>query len=106
MVTSKLIWSENFDRSNNDLITIIDGSAQSIASAMKIELSIEELEDIKVTYDVDPEAHEYYLKGVHYHWNKYLYGRGDEDLRQSEKMFINAISIDSTYAEAYAGLAD
>jgi len=51
----------------NDIFTLIDEVAQNIANSLKSELSIEELEDIRIGYQVNPEAYEYYLKGVHFH---------------------------------------
>ena len=104
--TDTHIWSKKYDRDATDILSIIDKVAQSIASSLRSELSIEEVQEIKVGAKVDPEAYEYYIKGVHFHWNQFIDSRSDDDLRQSEKMFNNAIAIDSTYADAYAGLAD
>jgi len=97
--SDKHIWSDRYDRDADDIFAIMDEVAQSIASSLMGELSIEELENIKIGYQVKPEAHEYFLKGIHFHMSNY-------DFEQSEQMFIKAISIDSSYGEAYAGLAD
>ena len=103
--SSEQIWSNKYDRQDEGLLTIIDGSAQSITEALKIKLSIGELEEIKVDYEVNPEAYEYFLIGEHFNLNKFYLSRNDDDFIQSEKMYLKAISIDSTYAEAYAGLS-
>jgi tetratricopeptide (TPR) repeat protein len=50
---------------------------------------------------VNPEAYEAYLKG-RYFWNK----RTGEGLKKAIEYFNRAIEADSTYAEAYSGLAD
>lgn len=104
--TDKHIWSKKYDRDTTGVFAIIDEVSQSIATSLLSELSIEELDDITVGHETDPEAYEYYLKGVHIHTKKYLHGHNDEDFKQSEKMFAKAIAIDSIYANAYAALAD
>jgi tetratricopeptide (TPR) repeat protein len=50
---------------------------------------------------VDVEAHDDYLKG-RFLWNQRTY----QSLREALTFFERAIARDSTYAEAYAGLAD
>ena len=60
-----------------------------------------------MAYQPLPEAYEYYLRGANIHWDKFINERNNIIyFEQSEKMFINAISIDPNYADAYAGLAD
>ena len=54
-----------------------------------------------------PEAHEYYLKGFQIHWHTYINDRTNNlYFEEAEKMFTNAIYVDSSYSDAYAGLAD
>lgn len=48
-----------------------------------------------------PEAHDAYLRG-RYFWNE----RTGESLRQAAERFRSAIEMDSSYAEAWSGLAD
>jgi len=103
--TDTHIWSKKYDRDATDMFAIIDEVAQSIAGSMKNELSIEELENIKVRNKINPDALEYYLKGQYY-FDEYISIRSEEKFRQSENMFIKAISVDSIYADAYASLAD
>jgi TolB-like protein len=104
--TDAHIWSKKYDRDATDIFNIIDEVAQSIAGALRSELSIAEKEKIKTGRSVNPEAYEYYLKGVYLHWTIFTNSRSDDDFRQAEKMFVKAIALDSTYADAYAGLAD
>lgn len=104
--TDKHIWSKKYDRDWGDIHSIIDEVAQTISSSLITELSIEELEEIRAAYEVNQEAWEYYIKGLYIHKELYLYSKDEKELRQSEKMFIKAISIDSTFIDAYAGLAD
>ncbi len=111
--TDTHIWSKKYDRDAADIFAIIDEVAQSIAGSLRSELSLKEIENIKIGYSVDPQAYEYYLKGVYFHWSNFAIsgksatvGGKKTYFVQSEKMFLKAISIDSAYTEAYAGLAD
>ena len=110
--SSKQVWSENYDRQEANLLAIIDGAAQSIASSLSITLSFNELEGIKVVNEIDPEAFEYYLKGINIHWDKVVNTNWGDDnsltfyFDQAQNMFLKAISINHNYVDAYAGLAD
>lgn len=107
VATELQVWDKKYDREWGDINSIMDEIAGSIVDALKIKLSIEELENIKVAYEVNPEAYEYYLRGFHIHMDQILIdSRSDYDFELAEKMFFKAIEIDSIYAEAYAGLAD
>jgi TolB-like protein len=104
--TDTHIWSKRYDRDASDIFAIVDEVAQSIAGSLRSELSLEDLETIKVDQKVDPDAYEYYLKGFQIHWNQYIPTHNNTYFEQSEKMFFKAIAIDSNYVDAYAGLAD
>ena len=54
-----------------------------------------------VPHVVDPEAKQFYLKGIYY-FNK----RTPETLNQAVDFFTQAVVRDPQYAEAYVGLAD
>ena len=99
------LWSDKFDREWGEILPIMDEVAKTIVSALKLQLSVEELEAIKVDYEVNPEAYEYFLIGEHLFFNKFYSSESDDDFREAEKMYLMAITIDSAYAEAYAGLA-
>jgi adenylate cyclase len=104
--TDAQIWSKKYDRDAADIFAIVDEVAQSIASSLRSKLSVEDIENIKIDLEVDLEAYEYYLKGVYLLYNSYVASGGVDGFKHSEKMFLNAIAIDSMYANAYAGLAD
>ena len=54
---------------------------------------------------MNPKALEAYLQG-NYHLNGYAKGAGDEEKKKAAGYFQQAIAQDSSYAPAYAGLAD
>ncbi|MEJ0082229.1 MAG: tetratricopeptide repeat protein [Puia sp.] len=91
------LWSNLYDRELEDIFSIQEDIASSVATAIKGFLTLEEKETIRRPGTV-VEAYEYFLKGRQLFHNLKL-----EDARD---MFRKAIQLDSDYALAYAGLAD
>jgi TolB-like protein/Tfp pilus assembly protein PilF len=95
------LWAETYDREVHDVFAIQSDVARSIAHALQAKLTSAELEriDRKSTQNVD--AYAYYLRGREYYYN---YTEKDND--QAIGLFRKALSLDSHYALAYAGLGD
>ena len=91
------LWSNLYDRELEDIFSIQEDIASSVATAIKGFLTLEEKETIRRPETI-VEAYEYFLKGRELFHNLKL-----EDARD---MFRKAIQLDSEYALAYAGLAD
>ena len=91
------LWSNLYDRELEDIFSIQEDIASSVATAIKGFLTLEEKETIRRPETI-VEAYEYFLKGRQLFHNLKL-----EDARD---MFRKAIKLDSEYALAYAGLAD
>lgn len=104
--SDKHIWSNKYDRDWGDVFAITDDVAQRIASSLISELSIDDLEKIKIDHEANLDAYSYFLKGENLLWTKFVSSWNNDDLEQAEEMFMNAIAIDSTYDDAYTGLAD
>ena len=64
------------------------------------------MKNIRIGYQGDPEAHEYFLKGEYLLWNRFIPIRDNRDFNHAEEMFKKAIKLDSTFSDAYAGLAN
>jgi len=95
------LWSESYERRLGDVFVLQDEVARNIAREIRAQLTPEDQQRLARARPVNSAAHEAYLKG-RYHW-----ARGtEEELREAKKNFEQAISIDPTYAAAYAGLAD
>jgi serine/threonine protein kinase len=113
-VTSQLIktedgfhlWSQDFDRTLNDIFDIQDDISENIATDLLTTLSPEQKEEIKTNRPSSTEAYEYYMRGRYFHLNKFWYSENTEDFITSEKMFKKAIKLDPNYADSYASLAD
>jgi adenylate cyclase len=95
--TGSQIWSNLYDRELEDIFSIQEDIARSVATAIKGFLTLEEKEVIRRPETVI-EAYEYFLKGRQLFHNLMLKDACD--------MFKKAIALDSEYALAYAGLAD
>src|SRR5947209_1311246 len=95
------LWAESYQRHLRDVLDLHAELAQSIARQVQVKLTPQEQAQFAQSRPVNPEAYEAYLKG-RYHWNR----RSREGLPKGVQYFQQAIAKDSTYAAAYAGLAD
>ncbi len=96
-----VIWSEQYDRKQSDLVSLQSEIAKDVSTKLKLKLS--GVEEAKVTKasTADPEAYQSYLKGKFY-WNK----RTAENIKKAIEQFKAATDRDPNYALAYVGLAD
>ena len=95
------LWAESYDRDLRDILALQSEVARAIAREIQIKLTPQEQAQLARVHPVDPEAYEAYLKG-RYYWNK----RSAQGVKKGAEYFQKAIDKDSTYAAAYAGLAD
>lgn len=99
----KLLWSEQFARSftPRDVILLEDAIARSIATALNVRLSNDTSPSFVGSVPANTEAYTLYLRG-RYLWNS----RNPDAVKKSMTYFDSTIHSDSTFAPAYAGLAD
>jgi TolB-like protein/DNA-binding winged helix-turn-helix (wHTH) protein/Flp pilus assembly protein TadD len=97
----KQIWAESYEGDFRDTLTLQSRVAHSIAAQIRATLNRQEQVALDNSKAVNPEAYEAYLKG-RYFLNK----RTGDGLRTAIDYFKRAIENDSSYAEAYSGLAD
>ena len=96
------LWAENYDRDMRELLLLEGEVTSDIADQVQKQLLPARVVSHPVKgRNVDPEAHELYLKGRHA-FNE----RSRESLQQSIGYFQQAIAKQPDYAAAYAGLAD
>ncbi|MGI8734050.1 MAG: tetratricopeptide repeat protein [Pyrinomonadaceae bacterium] len=98
--TQDVIWSEQYNRKQSDLLTLQGEIARDVSSKLKTKLSGAEVAKLTKTYTANPAAYELYLKGKYYA-NRFT----KEGLAQSIDCFNQAIAIDPNYSSAYSGLA-
>ena len=95
------IWGEQYSRQLDEILSLQEEIAQEISQKLRLQISGEEQAQLAVQGTQNPEAYQDYLKGQYY-WNK----RTGEGFERAIEYFNRAIEKDSTFAEAYVGLAD
>ena len=95
------LWTEIYERPVGDIFDIQSDIAKKIAHNLKVELSTSENAKITKKPTDNFEAYNLYLRG-RFFWHR----RTEEDLNKSIHYFKKSLELDSTYALAYAGLAD
>jgi len=91
------LWADNYDRELGEVLGMQTEIAYTIARQVETEIQIK----AGPTKSIRPEAYEAYLRGRSA-WNK----RDEAGLLESIVQYQAAIQIDSSFAKAYAGLAD
>ena len=92
------LWSERYDRVIEDVFTVQDEIAATIAGRLQLSLNAESETQQPGTRHLG--AYELYLKG-----RALLYQRG-LSIPKAIDCFKQAVSLDPSYAQAWAGLAD
>ncbi len=99
--TENVIWSEQYNRKQADLVTLQSEIARDVSNKLKTKLTGADERKLAKRYTENAEAYQLYLKGRFY-WNK----REEKDFQKAIGYFNQAIALDPNYALAYAGLAD
>jgi TolB-like protein/Tfp pilus assembly protein PilF/predicted Ser/Thr protein kinase len=94
----KLIWSNNYQREMKDILIVQSEIARAVAKAINARLTDEQSTRLASARQVNPEAYKTAFKG----W-KYVNQMGFIDTALT--YFTQALAIDSTCAQAYAGRA-
>jgi len=87
------LWGQTYSRKISDLLLIQQEIAGNVSNNLRLKLSGQEKRRL--------EAQQLYLKGRNA-WSK----RTPNDIQDGAKLLEQAIQVDPSYAEAYAGLAD
>ncbi len=95
------LWAESYDRDFADVFAIQSEVSQSIARELKATVSPEVAKDLNARPTDNMEAYKLYLRGV-----QVIPDRTEAKLRQAMDLFNQAIQLDSTFAEAWAELAN
>lgn len=94
------IWAENFEREFTSVLSLQNDIAKAIASAVEIQLTDEEEDQLSVAELVDPEIYDRYLRAM------YLLNQGSNLVRRRGIKILEEI-VDEGNADArtYASLA-
>jgi adenylate cyclase len=94
------IWSESYVRSFDSLVALQGDIAISVASAVQVRLTPEEMRHLESRGEVNPETYDTYLRAM-YRIRRET-GKG---MREAMDLLMDAVENDPTSALAWAGLA-
>ena len=94
------LWSQDYDRTLDDVFAIQSDVAESVADALEVTLGPGEKRQLEKQGTQNLEAYQLYLRGLH------LFHRvSEEGLKNSITYFERALQHDPGFAQAYAGIA-
>ena len=100
-VDSQTVWSETYEDKIENIFTIKSAVTSRIADAVGIKVATATAQAIGKTSTENSEAFKLYTKG-----RVLWYSRSEAEMRQSLKLYEQAIELDPEFAEAYSGMAD
>ena len=95
------LWSETYDSTEKDLLSLQSDVATKVAKALQIELQLAETTQLAKSLTQDPEAYDLYLRG-RYLLNK----RTTDSIQKGRALFEQAVAKDPRFALGHAGIAD
>ncbi len=95
------LWGEQYNRKLADILAVQEDIAREVTGKLRLRLEVEEKKRLTSHFTENTEAYQLYLRG-RYYWNK----RTPDGIQKAIEYFQEAIAKDSSYALAYAGLAD
>jgi TolB-like protein len=94
--TQAILWKGAFDVKYDRILTVHDSVAPEIVKGLQLSLSPREVESLRPEKSIDPQAYEYYLRGVD------LYSRNEFAL--ATQMLRKSVEIDPRYSLTWAQL--
>ena len=107
----RYLWTQEYNRNWKDILPFQSEVAQTIAGELQAVIKPAEKERIERIPTIDLTAFEFYARGREEHvkyWSENQWrdvNANREALERVENLYLNALEYDSTYAQAYAGLA-
>jgi TolB-like protein/Flp pilus assembly protein TadD len=96
----KVVWSQQYNRKQTDLVTLQTEIARDISSRLKSKFSGADEAKVTKAYTTNPEAYQLYLRG-----NYYRAKFTEEGYTKALEYYRQAIEIDPNYALALTGIA-
>jgi adenylate cyclase len=101
VATGYHLWSETYDSTDTDFLSLQSDVSRKVANALRIELHLAETTLLAKSLTHDPEAYDLYLRG-RYLLNK----RTPDSIQKGRVLFEQAVSKDPSFALGHAGIAD
>jgi len=100
------LWSENYDRNVDDMISIQEDLALSIATALETSMDPEALAEMAQVGTKSIEAYQNYLRGLQLKQEALTTAEDSEVFEQAYAQFEKARAIDPGFADAHVQAAD
>ena len=97
--TDKNLWTQSYTRSVANIVNLQNEVALAIANAIELKLTPGEKARLSSARVVNPQAYDYYLRG------KFFFGSGEDATNSSIGMLEKSVSLDPTFADAWAELS-
>lgn len=94
-------WSGRFECDISDVFGTQDEIARNVVEALKVDLTANESAALHLLPTSNLRAYDTYLRARQY-YNQF----GAHNMESAVHLFVQAISLDPNFAQAYAGLAD
>src|SRR4030095_10608878 len=94
------IWGGQYNHKAADLLQVQSDISRDVVENLRLRLTAAQVQQLKKKETVKPEAYELFLKG-RFHWLK----SGTENRKKALDYYQRAITLDPSYAAAYAELA-
>jgi len=98
-------WSNEYDREWNDIFDVQSEVAQLVAKELQAVISPEERQLIKKIPTTSLTAWDFYQRGREEQYKYWLNRDNKEALKRAEYLYHKAVESDSSFAQAYTGLA-
>ena len=97
----KVVWSQQYNRKQTDLVTLQSDIARDVSSRLKPKLSGTDEAKVTKIYTTNADAYQLYLKGKYYQ-SKY----NEDSYKKAIDYYKQATELDPNYALAYLGIAE
>ena len=104
----KHLWAESYEqeiKDTKDIFKIQSQIAQTIASELKATITPDEKQLIEKTSTTNLTAYDFYQRGKSEHTKYWIDNGNRAALKKAEDFYHKALEYDSTFAQAYTGLA-
>jgi TolB-like protein/tetratricopeptide (TPR) repeat protein len=98
--TDEHLWTENYVRKFDGLLSLQNEMATSIASAVQVRLTPTEMRRLESRGDINPDTYDAYLRGMYK-----IRRETGKGMRDGMQILTDAVENDPTSALAWAGLA-
>jgi len=99
------VWAEEYNRNWKEIFTVESEVAQIIAGKLNAAITPDEKQIIEKVPTTNLTAYDFYLRGRREQWKFWSNNENREALKNAADLYNNALEYDSSFAQAYIGLA-